>query len=83
MTTRHAHQPRLRRYGRPLVRLTQPPPDRAFDDVLAVALGIALLFVAALLASVVPLTPADPAALRAATRPAPSPVVWRMVGVSR
>ena len=25
----------------------------------------------------------DPAALRAATRPAPSPVVWRMPGVSR
>ena len=54
---RQAH-PRIVR-ARPLVRLMQPPPDRAFDDVLAVALGIVLLIVVALLASVVPLVPAS------------------------
>jgi hypothetical protein len=50
-------QPRVQR--RPLLRLTQPPPDRAFDDVLAVALGIVLLILVALLASVMPLVPAS------------------------
>jgi hypothetical protein len=47
------------RARRPLVRLMQQPPDRAFDDVLAVALGIVLLIVVALMASVVPLAPAS------------------------
>lgn len=49
---RQAH-PRIVR-SRPLVRLTQSPPDSAFDDVLAVALAIVLLIVVVVAASVVP-----------------------------
>ena len=79
MTARqHAHQPRLRRYGRPLVRVTQSPPDRATDDIKAciVAFTVFLLLVIASSLQGPALRPID-------RHPVPSPVVWRMPGVSR
>ena len=77
MTTRpHAHQPRLRRYGRrPLVAWLHEPPDRATDDIKAVFAAFVLFCLLVIASSLQgpALKPIDH------SRPLATPVVWRMV----